>query len=74
MPKGKDKDPSGLKYTLAAARAEIERLTAQLKQARMVQDQLMQGRYEQSLRAEKAEAEKAEAEVAAATPNMGSAT
>ena len=41
MPKGKDKDPSGLKYTLAAARAEIERLTAQLKQARMVQDQLM---------------------------------
>ena len=56
------------------AQAEIERLTAQLKQARMVQDQLMQGRYEQSLRAEKAEAEKAEAEVAAATPNMGSAT
>ena len=62
-------DPSGLKRSLAAARAEIERLTAQLKQARMVQDQLMQGRYEQSLRAEKAEAE-----VAAATPDMGSAT
>lgn len=39
------------------AHAEIKRLTAQLKQARMVQDQLMQGRYEQSLRAEKAEAE-----------------
>lgn len=54
---GKYKDPSGLKHALAEARAEIERLTAELEQMTAIKDIHQRKRHEYFERSEKAEAE-----------------